>query len=47
MFIRKILSYLVCLFTPVSIVQAINDAAQSEELDAAVMEISGIKTRKE
>lgn len=41
--IRKLLSYVVCLFTPTSIVDAINEAASADELDVRVLESAGLE----
>lgn len=40
-FLKKLLSYIICLSTPTSIVDAINDAASVDELDERVMEKVG------
>ena len=42
MLLKKVLSYIVCLLTPKSIVDAINEAASENELDSQVLIQAGI-----
>ena len=39
---KKFLSYIICLSTPTSIVDAINEAASVDELDERVIEKAGL-----
>ena len=39
---KKIFSYIICLFTPTSIVDAISEAASVDELDERVLEKAGV-----
>lgn len=39
---KKLFSYIICLTTPKSIVDAINDAASVDELDERVIDKAGI-----
>jgi len=43
---KKIISYIICGSTPKAIVEAINEAATVDELDAAVIEAAGFLPRK-
>ena len=40
--LKKFLSYIICLGTPTSIVDAINEAASVDELDESVIEKAGL-----
>ena len=41
-FLKKLLSYIICLSTLTSIVDAINEAASVDELDERVIEKAGV-----
>ena len=41
-FVKQIVSYIICLSTPKSIVDAINEAANVDELDRAVVAAAGV-----
>ncbi len=41
-FFKKLFSYIICLSTPTSIVDAINEAASVDELDERVIEKAGV-----
>ena len=40
---KKFIAYLICLTTPKSIVEAINDAAAVSELDNVVLREAGVR----